>query len=997
MKSCTATGGEVVTYGTYRQASYIIDEEDLPGILSILSDKLYSNRIAAVLREYSCNAWDAHVDAGIPDKPFIVTLPTSLIPELTIRDYGKGLSMEGVLNVYARYGKSTKTHTNAQKGMFGLGAKAAFAYTSAWNVTSYHRGLRMSFAVFADSGGRRVLSETGTSCHAKYLYRWLRLEDPEEPLKYVSLTSLIWSDEVAEEENYARLNEFREWLHEHLDDDVESGLAIKIPVRREDIEAFSVNATRVLSTFEPLPECNVATLKSLPKLLETAQNVCPPAKDGEVAVYISGDPFVRSTVEALGAYDAVLMGNVLYPINTGELEDFAKRLEDEGSLSAERTWPRVLIRNTAFRVGWADNPNSAVTALQQFHQTGPGRTCTIFRVPIGTVEPSPSRESLVLTKQQVLSLLAPMAARSAEEGRKASSILVNYENGKINSASMREALLTHMRKAGLPATLRWLTPADPNSAAYSPYVTVGEVQLSGPLALLDDPTVEEPQTFTLNALSPRRRQPSSVIYPHKRTSRSVRKRAEPTVTPLTDAPAHPPIIAAMSSLDWDDEARPGGKLPSPLHIILHDTAGNYTSSRLATFMEDVLHLDMDAQSQKNGWNGRRLVWVQARENVSIDEDELTAYLKKLTLDGYPIWRLSDFAPKPTDPETRKRKNTEEAVASSLRKSKHRGTAFVFDPPKGQRSVIRSLRQLGTKSDYWRRINLPTYYKQRALYVPLDRFVPTHQLTDDKRVFANAGEAYKYLLDLVEGAEALGSQIQIIGIKLKKLRSDGAPAGIPSVYSYTNSELLQSYLKTTPGALDLIRAAALLEYTGEEALFYPPSGGMAHEFVAGANRSRLLGKLIHAEYLKHLGKGHPLTTYVGDIRNAQATLYPRPADTDKEAIRRLLVNFQVIPTRDHPLVSPNRADHEERLVNLQTNNPQLLRLQKNYYIRYLRAARKRAESITDTYPLLRTGQPLSWRWLLAGANFSTNNLIIGVRGQIKYVQLVDAALAQQKED
>ncbi len=75
----------VITGGTSRTGVMDIDRDDLPKILSIVSDKLYNNRIAAVIREYSCNAWDAHIEGGCPDKPIEVILPSSQVIEVAAR------------------------------------------------------------------------------------------------------------------------------------------------------------------------------------------------------------------------------------------------------------------------------------------------------------------------------------------------------------------------------------------------------------------------------------------------------------------------------------------------------------------------------------------------------------------------------------------------------------------------------------------------------------------------------------------------------------------------------------------------------------------------------------------------------------------------------------------------------------------------------------------------------------------------------------------------
>jgi hypothetical protein len=52
----------------------------------ILSDSLYSDKIKAIIRELSCNAYDAHVDAKNLDTPFDIHLPSVLEPIFYIRD-----------------------------------------------------------------------------------------------------------------------------------------------------------------------------------------------------------------------------------------------------------------------------------------------------------------------------------------------------------------------------------------------------------------------------------------------------------------------------------------------------------------------------------------------------------------------------------------------------------------------------------------------------------------------------------------------------------------------------------------------------------------------------------------------------------------------------------------------------------------------------------------------------------------------------------------------
>ena len=58
---------KVAATGVMQQAGFGLSEslEDQSHILSILRDRLYTNKVLAVLREYSANAWDAHVSSSV--------------------------------------------------------------------------------------------------------------------------------------------------------------------------------------------------------------------------------------------------------------------------------------------------------------------------------------------------------------------------------------------------------------------------------------------------------------------------------------------------------------------------------------------------------------------------------------------------------------------------------------------------------------------------------------------------------------------------------------------------------------------------------------------------------------------------------------------------------------------------------------------------------------------------------------------------------------------
>lgn len=123
-----------------------------PIAFDILSAKLYSNPILAIVRELLTNAYDSHIAAGTEDTPITVELPTVYNPQFKIRDYGTGLSKDDVLQLYTTFFDSTKSSSNDFTGCFGLGSKTPFAYTTSFSVTSYYEGTQHKFVVTKKDG-----------------------------------------------------------------------------------------------------------------------------------------------------------------------------------------------------------------------------------------------------------------------------------------------------------------------------------------------------------------------------------------------------------------------------------------------------------------------------------------------------------------------------------------------------------------------------------------------------------------------------------------------------------------------------------------------------------------------------------------------------------------------------------------------------------------------------------------------------------------------------
>jgi hypothetical protein len=119
----------------------------------ILSDGLYANKIRAIIRELSCNAFDSHVAAGKKETPFDVHLPNQLEPWFSIRDYGVGLSAEQVTNIFTTFFESTKTGSNDFVGALGLGSKSPFSYTDNFTVTAVKDGNKGIYSAFINNDG----------------------------------------------------------------------------------------------------------------------------------------------------------------------------------------------------------------------------------------------------------------------------------------------------------------------------------------------------------------------------------------------------------------------------------------------------------------------------------------------------------------------------------------------------------------------------------------------------------------------------------------------------------------------------------------------------------------------------------------------------------------------------------------------------------------------------------------------------------------------------
>lgn len=125
----------------------------------ILSSRLYSDTVLAIIRELSTNAFDAHKFMGKENEPFDVHLPNWSNSNFIIRDFGPGLSPDEIYNVYTVLFESTKTSSNDYVGCLGLGSKSPFSYTKSFTIESFNNGKKYIYLAHIDTDGCPAISE----------------------------------------------------------------------------------------------------------------------------------------------------------------------------------------------------------------------------------------------------------------------------------------------------------------------------------------------------------------------------------------------------------------------------------------------------------------------------------------------------------------------------------------------------------------------------------------------------------------------------------------------------------------------------------------------------------------------------------------------------------------------------------------------------------------------------------------------------------------------
>ena len=102
----------------------------------LLSSTLYKDPYRAIVRELVSNAIDASKAVSTANtskvkeaKPIILNIPKTIdSDDFYVQDFGIGMTLEQVINVYGNYFASNKQNDSNSIGGFGLGGKTPFIY-----------------------------------------------------------------------------------------------------------------------------------------------------------------------------------------------------------------------------------------------------------------------------------------------------------------------------------------------------------------------------------------------------------------------------------------------------------------------------------------------------------------------------------------------------------------------------------------------------------------------------------------------------------------------------------------------------------------------------------------------------------------------------------------------------------------------------------------------------------------------------------------------------
>lgn len=182
------TNGDVTSFGIQLDAT----------MYRMLTKDVYSDNIAAPIREWSTNAVDACIAANKPVK-VDVTLPTKDDLTFAVRDYGTGLTDEELTTLFTTIGASSKRNSNKYNGTYGIGRLSGLAYANEFLVESFKDGNHSSYLVTLSNGEPAMVNLNRTTTNEENGIRIsLKVEDRDinEFLKKASLVYRYFTHQV---------------------------------------------------------------------------------------------------------------------------------------------------------------------------------------------------------------------------------------------------------------------------------------------------------------------------------------------------------------------------------------------------------------------------------------------------------------------------------------------------------------------------------------------------------------------------------------------------------------------------------------------------------------------------------------------------------------------------------------------------------------------------------------------------------------------------------
>lgn len=138
-----------------------ISAEGVAHLMTLLTN-LYKDFELAVIREYFANALDSHIESG-QTRPIEISLPSPYNPVYIVQDFGLGMSVSDIENIYAQYGASTKRHSNDVVGAYGLGCKSALTMATQFTLTAIKDGVKASVLIAKTESGINTVNIINTA------------------------------------------------------------------------------------------------------------------------------------------------------------------------------------------------------------------------------------------------------------------------------------------------------------------------------------------------------------------------------------------------------------------------------------------------------------------------------------------------------------------------------------------------------------------------------------------------------------------------------------------------------------------------------------------------------------------------------------------------------------------------------------------------------------------------------------------------------------------